>query len=79
MMQDLTVACFLTDKELQQRRSLYFDQMAASLVEAAELPTGYMYSFRLESDTLERLGKIIDLERVCCRFITFNLSPNAGE
>jgi hypothetical protein len=79
MKDDVTVACFLTDKELRQRRQEHLDRMAAFLEEVSEIPTGFKYTFRLESDTLEQLITIIELERNCCPFLNFDLSQRAGE
>jgi len=75
----VTVACFLTDQELKTRRRENLDRMAALLEEVLEIPTGYKYTFRLESDTLERLGTIVELERNCCPFLNFDLSLKAGD
>jgi hypothetical protein len=53
--------------------------MAALLEEVLEIPTGFKYTFRLESNTLEQLTKIIELEGNCCPFLNFDLSLRAGE
>ena len=79
MEKDVTVACFLTDNELKTRRQEHLDRMAALLKEVDELPTGFKYTFRLESKTLEQLTKIIELERNCCPFLNFDLSLRAGD
>ena len=75
----VTVVCFLTDQELKIRRQEHLDRMAALLQEVLEIPTGFKYTFRLESDALERLFKIVELERNCCPFLNFDLSLRAGE
>ena len=79
MKEDVTVACFLTDSELKKRRQGHLDRMAALIKEVTEIPTGYKYTFKLESKTLEQLTKIIELERNCCPFLNFELSLRAGE
>jgi hypothetical protein len=53
--------------------------MAALLREISEIPTGFKYTFRLESNTLERLSKIVELERICCLFLNYEVCLRAGE
>ena len=53
MQEDAAVACFLTDQELRQRRQEHLDAMAALLEEVTEIPTGFKYTFRSESNALE--------------------------
>jgi hypothetical protein len=79
MKEDITVACFLTDNELRIRRQEHLDRVAALLIEVTEIPTGFKYTFKLESNSLEQLTTIIELERNCCPFLNFDLSIRAGE
>ena len=45
----------------------------------AALPDGYAYRFPANSDVLSQLSRLVDLERQCCRFLTFRIVVEAGE
>jgi hypothetical protein len=48
MTAEIPVACFLTDKELQQRRTDHLNKIAALLVDFKELENGFSYRFPIE-------------------------------
>ena len=79
MSEEIPIACYLTDKELQQRRKNYLDEAAESLIDSAELSDGFVYRFPLAESTLQNLAEIIDLERKCCPFLNFRLILEAGD
>ena len=74
----VAIACLLTDKELQQRRSEYLDRAASRLTGSRELADGFEFAFRLEDDTVVLLAEVVDLERKCCPFLNFALSVRSG-
>jgi hypothetical protein len=78
MTQEIPVACFLTDKELQRRRSDHLNKIAASLVDFTELENGFSYRFPLRATMLQDLIEVIELERKCCPFLDFKLIMKAG-
>lgn len=78
MTEEIPVACFLTDKELQQRRKDHLNKIAASLVDFNELENGFSYRFPSEKSVLLDLIEIIHLERKCCPFLDFKLIFEAG-
>ena len=75
---EIPVACFLTDKQLQERRRKYLDKAAESLIDSAELSDGFVFRFPLRDAVLQDLAEIIDLERKCCPFLNFRLTLEAG-
>jgi amino-acid N-acetyltransferase len=76
----LPIACTLTPPELQSRRN----DLLVGLLNAAEkseaTDEGYRFRFAASSDTLAQIAKLIDAERVCCRFLRFQLTvePDLG-
>lgn len=77
-MTEIPIACYLTDKELQERRKNYLKNAAESMLDSAELSDGFVYRFPLRKTTLQNLAEIIDLERKCCPFLNFRLSVESG-
>jgi hypothetical protein len=57
MSEGMPVACYLTDRELQQRRKNYLDKAAESLIDSAELSDGFVFRFRLKESKPEDLAK----------------------
>jgi hypothetical protein len=78
MTREISAACALDDKELQQRRKDYLDKIASSLLDFKELESGFSYRFPLKETILQDLAEIIDLERRCCPFLNFKLILEAG-
>ncbi len=78
MKQEIPIACYLAEGELQQRRKDYLDKIAQSLIDFRELENGFSYRFPLKETVLQDLAAIIDLERKCCPFLNFRLVLEAG-
>lgn len=78
MTAEIPVACFLTDKELGQRRTDHLNKIAAALVDFKELENGFSYRFPIEGSMLQDLIEVIELERKCCPFLDFKLIIEAG-
>jgi hypothetical protein len=77
----LPIACTLTDPELAHRRAELLTGILREALSAEPLATGYRWRFASATDLFTRLGPVIDAERHCCRFLTFDLhaQPNLGE
>jgi arsenate reductase len=73
------ILCTLTEAELRERRRTILAPMRAAVIGIEELPDGYIYTLRAGPDTLADLGRLIDLERQCCRFLSFKIVAEAGE
>jgi len=75
---ELPIACILSDGEIQERRRTILDSLRGTVLNATPLPLGYAYRFQPTSETLAFLGRLIDLERRCCPFLTFRIVVEAG-
>jgi hypothetical protein len=75
---ELSIACTLSDSELRERRGTLLDVVRKAAIDVTELPPGYVYLFDPDSGILPNLARLVDLERVCCPFLTFTLQVEAG-
>ena len=78
-MNNLPVACRLTDAELQERRTRVLNQAAKAVLEVKDREDGYAYRFAPDDETLERLFHIVNLERKCCPFLTLRVTVEPGD
>jgi hypothetical protein len=76
---DLPIVCSLTESELQERRRTVLDSIKDAAVGIAPISGGYSYRFAPASEVLVQLSRLVDLERQCCRFLTFKIVVEAGE
>jgi len=74
----LPLACTLTKAEMGERRRMVLDSVRAALLSATPLPAGYAFRFEPTSEVLAQLGRIVDLERQCCPFLTYKIIVEAG-
>ena len=75
---DLPIVCTLTEVELRKRRRSVLDSIRALAIDTTSIEDGYSYSFKPTSEVLARLFTLIDLERQCCKFLTFKVVVEAG-
>jgi len=75
---DLPVVCTLTEAELKERRQTFLKAIREVAVDVVPLPSGYAYSFAPASEILMQLAKLVDMERQCCRFLTFKIVVEPG-
>ena len=74
-----SIACALTDVEMRERRRTLLDLIQSAIVDATDLPSGYLYRFDANNELRERLDRLVTLERQCCPFWTFRLNdPGEG-
>src|SRR5205807_6406364 len=79
------IACTLTQDDLRETRNAWQKLFRLSLVSRDEVPGGLRLS--VHPGSADALRQLIDIERECCRWITFVLdgpvgptrSPGAGE
>jgi hypothetical protein len=76
---DLPIICTLTEDELKERRRVVLDAVRQSVLSVVELPLGYGYTFRPTPDALLQLSQLVDFERQCCKFLTFNIVVGPGD
>ena len=74
IMTDLPVACTLDEGGLKRRREGLLAQLAARVTRREWLAEGLRLEFAATSETLELIGKAIEAERRCCRFLRFQLT-----
>ena len=77
---DMPMTCCLTSAELRERGATLLAQFRSAVIETEELRDGY--AFRVPGDTkwLAIMAKMMEAERECCPFLTFELvaQPNMG-
>lgn len=78
-MNELPIACSLTETELRERRSEVLGKAARAIVEVQEQEDGYAYRFRPDDEALEQLFRLVSLERKCCQFLRFRVTAEPGE
>jgi hypothetical protein len=71
---DLPIACTLTEEELRERRRELLDHFRTYTHRSESLPNGYAYTFETCTGLLADLARFVELERQCCRFLTFRIS-----
>jgi hypothetical protein len=68
------VACLLTAPELQERRRTVLKKFRSAVVEIEELEGGYSYSLPADDEWLLEVANLVNLERLCCPFLRFNIT-----
>ena len=76
---DLPIVCTLSEEELRERRRTLLDAVGRAVLGITRTPDGYAYSFEPNSEVLTQLGRLVDLERQCCRFLSFNIVENGQQ
>ena len=79
-MSDLPIACTLGPAALKARREDLLGGLVRRAEERLELSNGLRVRFRPAENLLAEIAKIIEVERQCCRFLTFQLTvePDDG-
>ena len=77
----LPIACTLTDPELAHRRAELLNGVLRDSKDVEALPHGFRWRFASTPDLLTRLASVIEAERHCCRFLTFDMhaEPDQGD
>lgn len=75
---ELPIICTLTEAELRDRRRTVLDSIRGAVIDIAEFPDGYVYSFQQHPETLMCLSRLIELERQCCKFLAFKIIAQPG-
>ena len=76
---DLPIVCMLTESELRERRQTVLASIREAVLDVTPIPEGYAYRFPVQSEMLFHLSRLVDLERQCCRFLTFKIVVEPGE
>lgn len=75
---ELPISCTLTETEMRERRRTILDSVRGAVANVTPLPLGYAYRFEPTSELLGQLFGLVDLERQCCRFLTFKIIVEAN-
>jgi hypothetical protein len=78
-MADLPVMCTLGPAARQARREGVFADLLRRAEDHQEISDGHRLRFASGGDTLVVLARAIDLERQCCRFLTFRVTVEADD
>ena len=72
------IACTLTDAEMRERRRAILDPVRSGVRSVTPLPLGYEYHFDAKPELIVQLARLVDLEQVCCAFLTFRIVVETG-
>ena len=78
-MTNLPIACTLGPAALEARREDLLGGLVRRAVERVELQNGYRVRFEPTNDALSAIAKVVEVERQCCRFLTFVLTIEPGD
>jgi hypothetical protein len=76
----LPIACTLSPDELRARRDDLLPGLAARAAQVIPILGGIQLHIASSPDAMETIGRVIDAERRCCRFLAFAVSaePDLG-
>lgn len=79
-MPHLPIACTLGPATLKARREDLLGSLVRRADERLDLRHGYRVGFTAADDILPTIATVIDAERHCCRFLTFQVTvePDGG-
>jgi hypothetical protein len=79
-MEPLPVACTLTPSTIATRRAALLPGLWAQAQECHDTADGFRLKFEPTTDILHAITATIDAERLCCRFLEFQLTiePDGG-
>jgi hypothetical protein len=78
MAMKIPIACTLSEAEMRDRRKTILDSVRGATRSVTVLPAGYAYYFEAKPEVIVQLARLVDLERVCCAFLTFRIVVEAG-
>lgn len=72
--------CSLSEKQLGKRRNQIARLFEQGVLETRELPDGFAFRFASDDALTARLFELVQAERQCCGFLTFELTlePKPG-
>jgi hypothetical protein len=70
---ELPIVCTLTEQQMRERRLKVLEPMRAAAITSEALPDGFAYTFEPQDGLIVQLAQLVDLERQCCRFLTFRI------
>src|SRR5262245_40335345 len=76
---ELPIICTLTEEQLRERRQTFLDSLREASCDITPIPDGFSYAFKASPEVVAQLGRLVELERQCCRFLTFRIVEESGE
>ena len=76
---DLPIICTLTEEELRKRREMFLDSLREASCDITPIPDGFSYAFKARPEVIAQLASLVELERQCCRFLTFRIVEESAE
>ena len=79
-MTNLPIACTLGPAALKARREDLLGGLVRRAAERLDVPDGYRVRFDPSEHIVSAIAKVIEVERQCCRFLSFELTiePDDG-
>ena len=75
LVEPLRVACSLNDEEFAARRAMVRERLAPHIIDIERTDTGVSIAFSPETVKRSDVETFAALERQCCGFLDFELSP----
>jgi len=76
---DLPIICTLTEDQLRERRLTFLNSIREAVLEIISIPDGFSYRFAANPEVVAQLSDLVELERQCCRFLTFRIVTEPEE
>jgi hypothetical protein len=78
MVNEIPVACCLTDEELRRREATLLAQFKSALIATEELADGYLFRIPGDKKWFVLAAELMGTERECCPFLRFELTAEPG-
>ena len=78
-MNDLPIVCTLQPGELNARAAQLLPGVVAAAKARHAIENGFRFEFEAEGEVLSSIVRMIDAERLCCRFLRFQLTIDPAE
>ena len=70
---DEPILCTLTESGVAERRQIVLEPLKRDLTSVHRIPSGFAYDFSSSPKMSEEVHRAVELERECCRFLTFKI------
>ena len=79
-MQNLPITCTLGPAALKARKEDLLGGLVRRALERLDTPNGHRVRFAPDAGVLANIANVVEIERQCCRFLTFRLTaePDNG-
>lgn len=77
-MSNLPIVCTLGPATVKARREDLLGGLVRRADERVELVNGYRVRFKMDEGVLATIASVVEIERQCCRFLTFRVVVEPG-